>query len=56
MTSADVRELRDQIADLTAALLRLEAAIEILRRHLVSLGQRTTALETDTLTPPPRTL
>ena len=58
--SADERAILDAISAMQsdveaigARLARLETALELVRRHVVRLGERTTALEGDMLTPPP---
>lgn len=50
----DLQGLRNEIAELTAAVIRLDATVELLRQHLVGLSQRTSALESGGLTPRPQ--
>lgn len=41
------------VADMASRLVQLEAGLELVRRHVVGLGQRTTALEQAPLSPLP---
>lgn len=43
----------DDVVEIKAHVARLEAGLELVRRHVVALGQRTTRLEGERLTPAP---
>ena len=55
MSRDDLAALRDELADLTAVVIRLESGVELLRLHLVRITERLSGLELGSLTPPPRT-
>ena len=53
MSRDDLAALRDELADLTSVVIRLETTVELLRVHLVRLTERLSGLEAGALTPPP---
>ena len=53
MSRDDLAALRDELADLTSVVIRLETTVELLRVHLVRLTERLSGLEVGSLTPPP---
>lgn len=51
---AELHQLRVLVEDQAALLARLESGQELIRRHVVQLGQRVSVLECDALTPQPQ--
>ena len=54
MSRNDIAAIRDELADLTSVVIRLESTVELLRLHVVRITERLSAAELTTLTPPPR--
>ena len=52
MSRDDIAAIRDELADLTTVVIRLESTVELLRLHLVRITERLSGVEKESLTPP----
>lgn len=53
MSQDELIQLRNDMTDLIAAVIRLESLVELLRHQMVRLTERLSGIEIDSLTPTP---